>query len=116
SSFYMYSFGYQTRSAAGPDHVYSFILTDRGPKPKIEISTNSSTFKPLIYVLEGGFPEGCPAGTGGFAWNGLMYAEAPGTATIDSQLMNFLPLNVPLYLLVDSDDKDAGGSYTLRMQ
>jgi hypothetical protein len=62
----------------------------------------------------------CPAGTGNHAWNGLMPGEtAPsGTATIISQRMNFLPLNVPLHLFVDSDRSDASafGPYTLRMQ
>jgi hypothetical protein len=116
SSFYMYSFGYQTVDSPGPDHVYSFILTERGANPKIEISTTSPTFSPVIYLLEGGFPEACGGDANRFAWNGLMYAEsANGGATINSQLMNWLPLNVPLYLFIDSRDQSAG-SYTLRMQ
>ena len=117
NAFYMYSFGYQTVSSPGPDHVYSFILNDRGPNPKIEVSTASATFSPLIYVLEGGFSEACPAGTGGFAWNGLMYAQSSnGIATINSQLVSYLPLHVPLYLLVDSGIQDTAGPYTLKMQ
>ena len=117
NAFYMYSFGYQTVGSPGPDHVYSFILNDLGPNPKIEVSTASATFFPLIYVLEGGFPEACPAGTGGFAGNGLVDGDYPnGVATINSQLMHYLPLHVPLYLLIDSRIQDAGGPYTLRMQ
>src|SRR5580765_6389128 len=30
NAFYMYGFGYQTVSSPAPDHVYSFILTERG--------------------------------------------------------------------------------------
>jgi hypothetical protein len=120
STFYMYSFGYQTRSASGPDQVYTFTLTGRGPNPQIQVSRTSGTYEPVIYVLEGGSAEMCPAGTGNHAWNGLMPGEtAPsGTATIISQRMNFLPLNVPLHLFVDSDRSDASafGPYTLRMQ
>ena len=120
SSFYMYSWGYQTRSAVGPDHVYSFILTDLGPNPQIQVSRTSGTYEPVIYVLEGGFPEACPAGTGKDVYNGLKPGETgpSGTATIKTQFERFLPLNVPLYLIVDSDRNDASGfgPYTLRMQ
>ena len=117
NAFYMYSFGYQTVSSPGPDHVYSFILNDLGPNAKIEVSTASPTFSPLIYVLEGGFSEACPAGTGGFASNGLMYVQSSnGIATINGQLLRYLPLHVPLYLWVDSRGQDEAGSYTLKMQ
>src|SRR5215813_6824888 len=96
NAFYCYSCFYLTVDTPGPDHVYTFMLTDRGPNPKIEISTTSATFSPLIYVLEGGYPEGCPAGTGGSAGNGLTFAAGPGgITTINSQQMNYLPLNVP---------------------
>ncbi len=120
ASFYMYSFGYQTVDSPGPDHVYSFTLTGRGPNPRIEVSTTSGTYRPLIYILEGGYPEACPAGTGKFAYNGLMYSGSlpSGAATMNSQLMNYLPLNVPLYLFIDSARNDTGesGPYTIRIQ
>jgi hypothetical protein len=120
SSVYMYSFGYQTIGTAGPDHVYAFTLTGRGPNPQIEVSTTSGTYRPLVYVLEGGFAGACPAGTGRDVYNGLMYsAGSPGSpARINSQLMNWLPLNVPLYLLVDSpfNDEFGSGPYTIKMQ
>jgi len=118
AAFYMYSFGYQTVESFGPDHVYSFILTGLGPKPQIEVSTTSGTYRPLTYVLEGGYPETCPAGSPSFANNGLLYSGSSpgGTATIDTQLMNRLPLNVPLYLFVDSARHDDGGPYTIRME
>ena len=71
----------------------------------------------MIYVLEGGFSEACPAGTGGFASNGLMYVQSSnGIATINGQLWGYLPLHVPLYLWVDSRGQDEAGSYTLKMQ
>ena len=40
------------------------------------------------------------------------------TATLDSGQMNYLPLNVPLHLFVDSARNDASGSgpYTIRIQ
>lgn len=118
NGFYCYGCGYRTVDTPGADHIYSFILTARGPNPRIEVSAGPATpFSPLIYILEGGFPDACPAGTGGFAWNGLMFAEpSGGTATINSQAMNWLPLNVPLYLLVDSSLNGAAGPYTLKMQ
>jgi len=122
STFYMYSFGYQTVSSLGPDHVYSFIITGRGPNSRIEVSTTSGTYKPLIYVLEGGYPETCPAGTGIHVYNGLVPSESSSpngdTVTIDSKLMNRLPFNVPLHLFVDSALNDASGSgpYTIRIQ
>src|SRR5688572_5553532 len=34
---------YYNVDAFGPDHVYSFILTGRGPNPQIEVSTTSGT-------------------------------------------------------------------------
>src|SRR5437016_8661688 len=123
NAFYCYSCFYLTVDTPGPDHVYSFILNDRGPNAKIEVSTASATFRPLIYVLEGGVPDGCPAGTGGFASNALAYGPSSNgiatIATINGPLTtNYfpLPLHVPLYLWVDSGGQDEAGSYTLRMQ
>ena len=119
NAFYCYNCFYLTVNTPGPDHIYSFILTDRGPNPKIEVSTTAAAaaFSPIIYVLEGGSQESCPAGTGGESGYGLMFADttAGRVATINSQSMTWLPLNVPLYLVVDSRGGDAG-SYTLRMQ
>ena len=112
---------YYAYDAAGPDHVYTFTLTARGPNPKIEISTTTGTYKPLIYVLYGGFPGACPGGTGNIAYNAAAMSEAPaagGTATLNSAQVNDLPLNVPVHLFVDSSHNDASGSgsYTIRMQ
>jgi uncharacterized protein DUF4214 len=113
--FYIYPFPW---SSFGPDHVYSFTLTGRGPNPRIEVSTTSNSYKPLIYVLEGGFSEACPAGTGKEVYNTLLAAGAlpNGTATIDTQMMNYLPLNVPLHLFIDGDRDPASGPYTIRIQ
>ncbi len=112
---------YYSYDSAGPDHIYSFTLSGRGPNPQIQVSTTSGTYRPLIYVLQGGFAGACPAGTGNFAYNTVVVSESPsigGTATLNSGQMNFLPLNVPLYLFVDSRSNDASGSgpYTIRMQ
>ena len=113
--YYYYSF-----DAHGPDHIYSFTLTGTGPNAKIQVSTTSGTYKPLIYVLYGASPGDCPAGTGNTSYSMITVAGSTpnGIATIEAQQMNFLPLNVPLHLVVDSPRNDASGSgpYTLQIQ
>lgn len=110
---------YYNYDASGPDHVYSFTLTGRGPNAKIEVSTTSGTYRPLIYVLQGGSPGACPVGTGKIASNVMVFFDSRwttgSTATVN---IDFLPLNVPFYLFVDSAHNDASGSgpYTIRMQ
>jgi hypothetical protein len=119
---YFVDYVYYNWDAFGPDHVYSFTLTGRGANPQIQVSTLSGTYKPLIYVLDSRFLERCPAGTGNHAHNELMIADSRwtngSTATFSTGAMKFLPLNVPLYLFVDSQANDASGSgsYTIRMQ
>ena len=127
---YTYYANYQY-DANGPDHVYSFTVTGLGPNPQLHISTTSSTYKPLIYILrrESSGDDiyrtrivGCPAGTGNHAYNQLLMAEsrrpdAPTPFSGSTSLFS-LPLNVPLLLFVDSAQNDARGSgpYTIRMQ
>ncbi len=112
---------YYNVDALGPDHVYSFTLTGRGPNPQIQVSTTSASYSPLIYVLYGGYAGACPAGTGTVS-DSLAHSPsaAPGvTVALNSQQMNFLPLNVPLHLFVDSrvsGPNGGAGAYTLRMQ
>ena len=114
-------YGYYFWDAFGPDHVYSFMITSRGPNPQIEVSTTSGTYKPLIYLLHGSLG-GCPAGTGNQAYNELVINDtrwgAGNVAVFNNQIMGFLPLNVPLHLFIDSRANDALGSgpYMLRMQ
>ena len=119
---YYWYYSYQTN---GPDNVYSFTLTGLGPNPQIELSTSSGTYKPMIYVLRGdGVPAPCPAGTGNDAFNELVIADSRwgsgNTASLDSWAFGqyYIPLNVPLYLFVDSGLNDAAGSgaYTLHMK
>jgi hypothetical protein len=119
SSYYYYYY-YYSAATHGPDHVYSFALTSLGPNPKIEVSTTSSTYKPLIYVLSS--PHGvCPTGTGNFNIKFWSTNDSRGRtdniATLEGWRMN-LPLNVPLYLFIDSkfDDASGAGPYTIRMQ
>jgi hypothetical protein len=115
---------YYTYDAHGPDHVYSFTLTGRGSiDPRIEVSTTSGAYKPLIYVLLGAPAGACPAGTGNspnniLVMNDSRWTAGSNTAILSNNHMNFLPLNVPLHLFVDSAGNDASGSgpYTLRMQ
>lgn len=112
---YYYYYFSDTR---GPDHIYSFTLTDRGQNAQLQVSTSSSTYKPLVHVLRGGLSGACPAGTGVTVSNGLLVAEASspgGTATLD---LDFLPLNAPIHLFVDSRNigPNDAGPYTIRMQ
>ncbi len=108
---------YYSYEASGPDHIYSFTLTGLGAHPKIDVSTTSGSYLPIVYVLDG--RGGCPTGTGNSPCTmiELSYATA-GIATLDSAQMKGLPLNVPLYLFVDSIRNDAlrSGPYTIRMQ
>ena len=116
-AFYVYG-AYHDFDAFGPDHVYTFTLTGRGPNPQIAVSTTSGTYRPLVYVLRGGYPGACPAATGNFANDGLAWSEPTpgGTATISSPFMNYLPLNVPLHLFVDGFSVSDSGPYTIRLQ
>ena len=114
SYYYYYSY-----DAHGPDHVYSFTVSDCGANPQIEVSTTSGTYKPLIYVLQGENAGACPAGTGNQASNLLLVADSRWTTGSTATLnLGYLPANVPLYLFVDSAVNDATGSgpYTIRMQ
>jgi hypothetical protein len=117
------SYYYFSYDAHGPDLVYSFTLTGRGPNPQIQVSTTSGTYKPLIYVLQGGDTGKCPAGTGNFGSSEMVmfdsrWTNGSSTATLDNNAMNYLPLNVPLHLFIDSAENDASGAgpYTIRMQ
>ena len=119
SYYYYYYYSYD---AHGPDNVYSFTLTGRGANPQIEVSTTSGSYKPLVYVLQGGPAGACPAGTGNLANNEMVLSDSRwtngSTATLNNYQVNSLPLNVPLYLFVDSasNDGSGSGSYTIRMQ
>jgi hypothetical protein len=120
-AFNYYGYCYYGFDTMGPDHIYSFVLNSRGANPVIQVSTTSGTFRPLIYILDGRGPNACPAGTELFLCNELTDSFSPGpggTATINSQQMANLPLNVPLYLVIDSTFGGAGssGPYSLRMQ
>ncbi len=104
---------YYTYAAAGPDHIYSFTLTGRGQGAKIEVTTSSATYRPLIYVSEQLNPPnpGCPAGTGFTTYNVSQMWDSRwsdnSTALLD---LRWVPLNTPLYLLIDSQLADANGS------
>jgi hypothetical protein len=113
--FYVYPFD---NDAFGPDHIYSFTLTGRGPNPQIQVSTTSGSYRPLVYVLQGGYAGACPAGTGNYQY-ALVASTAPaagGTATLNNGQVNYLPLNYPLHLLVDAHDASGAGPYTIRLQ
>jgi (2Fe-2S) ferredoxin len=115
----VYSFYYSSYNTGGPDLIYSFSLTGRGADPQIQVSATSANYQPLIYILDSRNGGRCPAGTNNFAPNPIGIAFTPGGfASFDSNLINFLPLNVPLYLFIDSGaiGGSNSGPYTLRMQ
>ncbi|MEO8074128.1 MAG: VCBS repeat-containing protein [Acidobacteriota bacterium] len=116
----LHSYYYGSYAAEGPDQIYTFTLTGRGANPQIQVSATSATYQPMIYILDGRYDGGCPAGMNNFLnnWIGLNYAVPGGAATFNSNQLNLLPLNVPLYLFIDSFANGANGSgpYTLRMQ
>ncbi len=112
---------YYNYSTTGPDHVYTFMMTARGPNPEIQVSTSAGLYQPIIYVLHGSFGK-CPSSTGNHAFNELVisnsYYSGGNLAKLDSGTMNYLPLNVPLHLVVDAraSGVNDSGPYTLRMQ
>ena len=116
------TYNYYYNTAAGPDNVYSFTLSARGPSPRIEVSTTSNTYSTYIYILSGIAGSRCPSGTANYASSCLAakYTSAPGaTTTLGADVMNSLPLNVPLHLFVDSgwySTANNQGPYTVRMQ
>ncbi len=121
---YLYSYTYYNYDTFGPDNIYSFTITARGANPKIEVSTTSGTYRPLIYILDSRYSPQCPAGTANHAYNELVLSDSRwgtgNTADIGSWAWtyNHIPFNVPLYVVVDSRNNDVAGSgpYTLRIQ
>src|SRR5262245_37324638 len=117
NSMYAYC-AYSTVGTGGPDHIYSFTLSAKGAHPQIQISTSSSSYRPLIYFLDDQ-TQACPAGTGNdntFWWCLWRIGDSQST-TIDLS-WGLIPINVPLHLVIDSDrtDSDGAGPYTIRMQ
>ncbi len=120
-----YFYYYYTYDAAGPDHIYSFTLTGTGPGARIEVTTASTTYRPMVYVSQHLNPPnpGCPAGTGFTMTNSAhqiwdtRWNNNSTTATIYLASRFGIPLNTPLYLLIDSQLADANGSgpYTVRL-
>src|SRR5262245_43144717 len=115
----MYAYcAYSTIGTSGPDHIYSFTLSAKGAHPQIQISTSSSSYRPLIYFLDDQ-NQACPAGTGNdniLCWCFWRIGDSQST-TIDLS-WGLIPINVPLHLVIDSDrtDSDGAGPYTIRMQ
>jgi hypothetical protein len=109
------------QQVAGMDHIYSFTLTARGSTPQIRVTTTSGTYDPAIYILNGTTGAMCPAGVDNDVTNCLIGADANlagGPETLSAARMNTLPLNVPLYLFVDSyyGDSRGMGPYTVTIQ
>ena len=107
-SIYAYC-AYNTFNVPGPDRAYSFTLSALGANPQIQISTPSSTYHPVAYVLPS--DTACPAGTG--SQNVFLLCDfSYWSGTIN--LANH-PLNTPLYLFIDSLTNETG-PYTIRLQ
>jgi Domain of unknown function (DUF4214) len=117
--YYYYFFG--NYAASGPDNVYSFVLSSVGPDAQIEVTTTSSTFKPLIYLLDGTVgASSCPAGTGNLQSNWWFIEDSrwrPGSNTATVKI-DWMPVNHPFYLFVDSAHADnaGAGTYTLKIR
>jgi len=108
---------YYSTPVAGPDLIYSFTLTSRGPAAEIKVTPNSAAFDPVIYIIDS--RNGCPVGTGNSIYNYWRYENAAGNGraeVINTGTMNYLPLNVPLSLVVDAAAADNAGPYTLRIE
>jgi hypothetical protein len=114
AGFYCYFYSY---NVPGPDHVYSFTLTGRGPNAQIQVSRTSGTYEPLVYILDSRLGA-CTTGNDRCSLIAASGFSPGGTATIDSRQLSFLPLNVPLHLFVDSarTDDRRSGPYTIRIQ
>lgn len=99
-------------TVAGEDHIYSFTLTARGATPQIRVTTSSPTYDLSIYVLNGNTGT-CPSGTENTVTNCIVGADGtffPNPETLTPANMATLPLNVPLYLFVDSFYGAPGGN------
>ncbi len=110
---------YADIGVGGPDQVYTFTLTSRGTAPEIRV-TPSATYDPAIYIINGRYG-GCPSGPGAStnAWSAYASRTGAGlTETIAGDQMNFLPLNVPHYLFIDSNAAALAnsGQYTVTMK
>jgi hypothetical protein len=105
-------------NAPGPDHVYTFTLSARTTEARIEVASGSSTYAPLIYVLDGRNSGSCPSGSGNSPCSQHIGASSTsgGAAILDRDVMFALPLNVPLHLFIDGPTASASGAYTIRMQ
>lgn len=95
----------------GPDRIYSFVVNSIGPNPSITVTTDSSTYRPMIYVIDG-----CPAGQGNtffyriWAINDSRWGSG-NTAVI--QMPPDLRLGRRYYLFVDSRLAGDAGPYNL---
>ena len=107
---------YSPAAVSGSDLIYSFKLTSRGTAPEIRVTAESQAYDPAIYVLSfcpNPIPNSC------YFDEGEAYANnwGPGGAEVlNSDALNRLPLNVPLYLFIDSPASNNSGPYTLRVQ
>jgi len=104
---------------AGPDHIYAFKITARGPSASIQMTTTTGTYDSSIYILNGTTGAMCPAGTSNAVTNCLQGADA-GLAgageTLSTAEINTLPLNTQLYLFIDSfySTVAGNGNYTIK--
>jgi hypothetical protein len=111
-------FYYYVQNSFGPDHVYTFTLTERGPNPRIEITAaNPSSYKPMISIASGyyGYLE-CRAGTDNYLW--YPYYDDVRTGGDGIISLADMPLNTRLFVYIDSQLNDSlgSGAYTFKMQ
>lgn len=116
-------YGAYYSSALAPDHIYTFTLSARGANPQITVD-GAGNYDVSTYILSNN-GTACPAGTGTVATNCLVGSDVNFDGSpeiIDATKMNSLPLNVPLYLFVDSFYAGStpgtvnNGAYTVSIQ
>ncbi len=115
---------YYAYTVDGPDQIYSFEIKGLGSNPSIEVSAQSPTYAPTIYVLDTNSrfsnSAGCPSNTGNTVCSLRILSDAPagGTAVLPAYLLRFLPRDSKLHLVIDSKSAttNSAGPYKLTIR
>jgi hypothetical protein len=111
----LYYYYYWNYYAGGPDRIYTFNVHNLGTNPRIQVTTTSPTYRPMIYLL--GDDQGCPTGTGNTiaSWINVNDSRSGNgnTATINIPTS---PGSRMYRVFVDSSGANDAGPYTFRLQ
>jgi len=109
---------YYAYEVPGPDHIYSFMLTGRGPNAQIKVSRTSGLYQPDVYILNSSCKGGIKNDVCGVVQ--MTFSGSNGIATFPTFAINTLPLNVPLLLVIDSTrfnfQAGSSGPYQIQIQ